>query len=153
MKKLLEMYRMPAYETWAPVLGRVLLGVLFLIGASGKIPGSESFDMVVTWTAAAGVPLAYFAVLLAFIIELLGGIMLIVGYKTRKAGFVLAIFTLIITPIFHWPWMNGVADQAQMMMFFKNLAIVGGLLYASVYGAQHAAMKKCPLPHSVHGAH
>jgi putative oxidoreductase len=139
----MNLHRTKGYETWAPVVGRVFLGVLFLFGATGKIPGTEMFSMSIAWAGGFGVPFPEIAVTLAFIIEVLGGLMLIFGWNARLAAFALALFTIIITPIFH----SNFGDVTEFTMFMKNLAIVGGLFYVSVYGAQKAAIAKCPLPH------
>jgi putative oxidoreductase len=133
-----------AYEQWAPVVGRVLFGGLFLLGASLKIPGTASFAGEVAMTASAGVPFATIAVLLALVIELVGGIALIIGWNARIAAFVLAPFTLILTLIFH----SNLADPNQAGMFTLHLTLIAGLLYTSVYGAQHAAVSKDALPQS-----
>ena len=65
------------------------------------------------------------------IVELVGSILLIVGFQTRIAAYGLAVFTLLAAILFH----NNFADQNQMIHFLKNFAIVGGLLYVGVLGA------------------
>ena len=65
------------------------------------------------------------------IVELVGSILLIVGFQTRIAAYGLAVFTLLAAILFH----NNFADQNQMIHFLKNFAIVGGLLYVRVLGA------------------
>ena len=64
------------------------------------------------------------------IVELAGSILLIVGFQTRFAAYGLAIFTLLAAFLFH----TNFADQNQMIHFFKNFAIVGGLIYVGVLG-------------------
>jgi putative oxidoreductase len=131
-----------AYEKWAPVLGRVLLAVAFLVGAAFKIPGTEGFAMEVGMTAAVGVPFASVAVFLAFILEVVGGVALIVGWNTRLFAFVLGLFTALLTALFHMDFSN----PMNIGMFLSHLSLMGGLLYLSVYGAQSVAAKTCPLP-------
>ncbi|MES2225476.1 MAG: DoxX family protein [Patescibacteria group bacterium] len=133
-----------AYENWAPVVARVLFGGLFLMGAAFKIPGTQGFIMESGMTAAAGVPLATIAVALAFVLEVVLGVSLIVGWHVRNAAFVLAIFTLALALIFY----RNFADPMVMGQFISHLGLIAGLLYISVYGAQYAAVKRDTLPHA-----
>lgn len=131
-----------AYEKWAPVAARVLIAVAFLVGAFFKLPGTDGFAMESQMTADAGVPFADIAVFLAFILEVAGGIALIVGYKTRLVAFVLTLFVILLTAIFHMNF----ADPMTLGAFVSHLSLIGGLLYVSVYGAQRVALETCPLP-------
>ncbi len=131
-----------AYETWAPVIGRVLLAVGFLIGAFFKIPGTEGYTMEVGMAAAVGIPFAAVAVFLAFILEIVASIAIIIGWKTRLFAFLLMLFTILVTALFHMTF----ADPMAFGMFVSHLSLIGGLLYLSVYGAQSMAVKTCPLP-------
>ena len=99
--------------------GRILLSVLFLISGLGKI---GAYSGTAAYMAALGVPAALLPVVIAT--EVLGAIALIVGWKTRVTAFLLAGFTLLAGVLFH----NNFADQIQSIMFFKNVAIAGGLL-------------------------
>ncbi|MDB5264771.1 MAG: DoxX family protein [Parcubacteria group bacterium] len=130
------------YENWAPVAGRVIFGLLFLMGASFKIPGTQGFIMEVGMTAAAGFPFATVAVFLAFLIEVIAGVSLIIGWQTRRAACVLAALTFILALVFY----HNFADQMQMGMFVSHMGLIAGLLYISVYGAQHVAARKDVLP-------
>lgn len=133
-----------AYEKWAPVIGRILLGLLFLNGAYFKIPGTEKFIMEVGFTASAGFPFPEVAVTLAFLLELIAGIALVIGWQARTAALLLAIFTIILNLVFF----RNLADPTKLGFFLSNLAIIGGLFYVSVYGTQHAAVAKDTLPKS-----
>ena len=64
-------------------------------------------------------------------LELLGGIAIILGWQTRIIALALAAFTLVAALIFH----NNLGDQMQQIMFMKNLAITGGLLFLVAFGA------------------
>ena len=127
------------FERWAPVLGRILVGALFIMGGIGKI---TDFAGSVQYAEAFGVPFPALAIIIAIIVELLGGILLVAGLLTRFASILLALFLVVVTLYFH----TNFADPTQMIAFLKNGAIIGGLLYMSVYGAQKAALKKCALP-------
>lgn len=134
-----------AYETWAPIAGRILLAGGFVMGAVSKIPGTESFTMQVGMTVAAGVPFATVAVTLAFILELVAGVAIIIGWQTRLFAFILMLFTILLTALFHMNF----ADPMAFGIFMGHLYLIGGLLYVSVYGAQRMAVKTCPLPHGM----
>jgi putative oxidoreductase len=131
-----------AYENWAPVVGRVLFGALFLMGAAFKMPGTQGFLMESGMTAAAGVPYAHIAVALAFVLEVVAGLALIVGCHARAAAFTLAIFTLALAIIFYSNW----SDPMIMGQFVSHLGLIAGLLYISVFGATYAAVRKDALP-------
>lgn len=134
------------YELWAPVLGRVLIAALFIMGGIGKI---MDFSGSVGYAQAFNVPFPEVAIILAIIIELGGGLLLLIGFKARCMAFLIAAFLIVVTGIFH----SNFADPAQMTQFLKNFAIIGGLFYISVYGAHKAVAKKCKMPHHTHEAH
>jgi len=121
----------PAQNAFA-LVGRVLIALLFVPSGWGKIAG---FSGVVGYIAAKGVPLPEVCAAIAVAAELGLGLALLVGFQTRWAALLLAIFTAVITPIFHNYW--GV-PEAQVMMqklnFFKNYAITGGLLAFAAFG-------------------
>ena len=115
------------------LIGRVLLAYLFVPAGWGKIAG---FAGTVGYIASQGVPLPQVAAALAIVAELGLGLLLLVGFQTRWAALGLAIFTAVITPIFHHYW-SVPAEQVMMqtLNFNKNLAIVGGLLAFAAFGA------------------
>lgn len=139
-------YQSHSYELWAPVLGRVLIASLFIMGGIGKL---MDFAGSVAYAQAFNVPYPEVAIALAILIELGGGLMLLFGFWSRLVSFKIAGFLVVVTLIFHINF----SDPAQMIQFLKNMAIIGGLLYVSVHGARKAALKKCPLPQDVHEAH
>ncbi|RYX89703.1 MAG: DoxX family protein [Comamonadaceae bacterium] len=115
------------------LIGRALIAMLFIPGGFGKIAG---FAGTVGYIASKGVPLPEVCAAIAIVVELGFGLLLLVGYQTKWAALGIAIFTFVITFIFHNFW--GVpADQVMMqkMAFFKNMAIVGGLLGFAAFGA------------------
>ncbi|HEX9608695.1 MAG TPA: DoxX family protein, partial [Candidatus Paceibacterota bacterium] len=73
---------------------------------------------------------ASLAVALTILIELVGGILLMLGWKTRLAALSLLSFTVVATAVFH----SNIMEQAQQVAFLKNVSIVGGLLYAHLFG-------------------
>ena len=109
------------------LLGRILLALLFVPAGFSKISG---FDGTVGYIASKGVPLPGVAAGIAILVELGLGLLLLVGFKTRWAALGIAVFTVVITFIFHAFW----TDPTQQQAFFKNLAIVGGLLAFAAFG-------------------
>lgn len=131
---------MEMVKQYGPLVGRIFLALLFLIAGIGKITG---FAGTVGYMEAYGVPMAQLLAVVTIVIEVGGGILLIVGWQTRWAATALFVFTLVVTPIFHAFWaVPADQEQLQMIMFLKNLAIMGGLLYVMAHGAGQMAMQK-----------
>lgn len=107
-------------------IGRALLGALFLISGIGKITG---FAGVAGWMASAGLPFAPLLLVLTITIEVIGGLLLIIGWQSRWAALALAAFLVPVTAIFHGFWSADDAHfQEQLTAFLKNAAILGGML-------------------------
>jgi len=90
----------------------------------------------VGYISSVGLPFPTLAAAVAAIVEIVGSLALLAGFGTRIAALVLAAFTLVASFFFHNYW--GVpADQAfmQQLLFFKNIAVVGGLLAIAANGA------------------
>jgi putative oxidoreductase len=113
--------------------GRVLLAALFLPAGISKLTG---FEGTVGYIASVGLPLPAVGAVLALLVEIVGSVALIAGFGTRIAALVLALFTLVASFFFHAFWAVP-ADQAFMvqLLFFKNVAVVGGLLTLAANGA------------------
>ena len=90
-----------------------------------------------------GSPVARVLVYPAGLVELLAAIALAVGFHGRSAAPVLALYTVVVTPIFHAFW-AAPPDQTmlQTLMFTKNVAIFGGLLYVAAHGSGRFALKR-----------
>ena len=121
--------------------GRILLASIFIIGGADKLFGHTA--QTVQMMEAYRVPLSAVLVYPAGIAELAGGVALALGFQARLAALVLALFTLVVTPIFHAFWAVP-ADQAlsQMLFFTKNLAIFGGLIYVAAHGSARFALQR-----------
>lgn len=115
-----------------PLLGRLLIAQIFLMSGIGKIPG---FEGTAGYIASKGLPLPQLLAAGSILLELGGGLLLIIGWKTRWAAAALLVFTLLAALFFHNYWAVP-AEQAQdqMIHFMKNFAIGGGILYVIVYG-------------------
>lgn len=109
-------------------VGRLLLALLFIPAGFGKIGG---FDSTAGYIASKGVPLPGVAAAIAIVVELGLGLLLAVGFQTRWAALGIAVFTVVITFIFHPYWV----DPSEARAFFKNIAVVGGLLTVAAWGA------------------
>lgn len=121
-----------AQDTLA-LIGRILLALLFVPAGFGKIAG---FAGTAGYIASVGLPLPQVGAVLAIVAELGFGLLLLVGFKTRLSALVLAVFTLAAALFFHNYW-SMAAEQVMInrLMFFKNLAVVGGLLAFAAFGA------------------
>jgi putative oxidoreductase len=107
-------------------IGRALLGALFLISGIGKIFG---FAGVAGWMASSGLPFASLLLVLTIAIEVIGGLLLVIGWQSRWAALALAVFLVPVTAIFHGFWSADDAHfQEQLTAFLKNAAILGGML-------------------------
>lgn len=116
----------------AALIGRVLIAYLFVPSGFGKLMG---FAGTAGYIASKGVPLPEVCAAIAVFAELGLGLLVLVGWQARWAALGLALFTAVITPIFHGYW---AVPDAQVMMqklnFTKNFAIVGGLLAFYAFG-------------------
>ena len=106
-------------------IGRLLLSALFLIEGFGKISIQED---VIMYMEDYGVPGILFVP--ATVLEILFPLLLIVGYKTKWAASVMALFTFTVAIIFHTNFSEGM----QMILFLKDIAIAGGFMIIIVYG-------------------
>jgi putative oxidoreductase len=110
---------------WGLLLGRVLLALMFVASGWGKIKG---YGGTQGYMQSMGVPGALLP--LVILLELGGGLAVVIGLLTRTAALGLAVFTLLAAFIFHTKF----GDQTQMIMFMKNLSIGGGFLLLAVAG-------------------
>jgi putative oxidoreductase len=110
-----------------PFAGRVLIGLPFALSGFGKLTAAAATRQMI---AAAGLPFPLLALAVAIVVELGGGLSLIVGFRTRAAAAVLAVFSIAAALSFHTHF----ADQNQMIHFLKNVMITGGLLQIVAFG-------------------
>jgi putative oxidoreductase len=120
-------------KTWLTPLGRLLLASLFVWAGFGKLmnPGGTA-----QYFSSLNVPVPNIAVWVVMIIELVGGLMLLVGFQARWVALALAVFCLITGFAIHLPG----GDLPNMINFYKNLSITGGLLYVAAYGAGYLSV-------------
>lgn len=115
------------------LLGRLMLVALFLPAGLSKL---SAFEGTVGYIDSVGLPLPAVAAALAVVIEVVGSLALLLGLQTRIAAAVLAVFTLVASVFFHAFW-AAAPEQAfvQQLLFFKNIAVTGGLLILATSGA------------------
>ena len=116
---------MTVTEKSVDLIGRILLAAMFVDAGVSKI---GAYAGTQGYMASAGVPGALLPAVIA--LEVLGGVALIVGFRTRIVAIALAAFTVVAAFIFH-----SAPDQMQHVLFMKNLAITGGLLILASRGA------------------
>ncbi|HEU5286307.1 MAG TPA: DoxX family protein [Sphingomicrobium sp.] len=107
--------------------GRLLLAAIFLLSGYSKLADPAA---TIGYIQSVGLPLPQVGVALAIAAELVGGALLVIGYRTRLAAAALAVFTLVTALFFH----SALGDQNQFIQFFKNVAITGGLLQVIAFG-------------------
>jgi len=107
---------------------RLLIAPIFVISGAFKLADPAG---TIGYIASVGLPLPEAGYAAAVAVELIGGLALLAGFRTRLAALVLALFSLAAALAFHFQ----LGDQNQFIHFFKNLAMAGGLLQIAAFGA------------------
>jgi putative oxidoreductase len=115
-------------------LGRVLIAIIFVSS------GIEKFMDLAATTAeisSKNLPMPYVLAIATAVVELGGGILVILGWQTRLAALALALFTAIAAYFFHdfWHYPPGAEYTNNMIHFMKNVSIIGGFLMLMATGA------------------
>ena len=131
----------PTTQNLLTLGGRVLMSAIFIMAGYNKITG---YAGTAGYMESMGVPGALLP--LVILLELGGGLALLLGCQARVAAFLLAGFTLIAGFIFH----SNFADQMQSIMFMKNLAMAGGLLFVTAFGPGQWALGRQAQPKLSH---
>jgi putative oxidoreductase len=108
--------------------GRVLLAAIFIFFGAGKAADPAG---TIGYIGSVGLPFPPLAYAGAVALEAGGGLALLLGYRTRVVAVALALFSTVTALAFH----STLADQNQLIHFFKNFAIAGGLLQVAAFGA------------------
>jgi putative oxidoreductase len=111
-----------------PLLGRILLGLPFLMSGLGKL---AAYGATVGYIASVGLPAPPLAFITSVVIEVGGSLLLLLGFRARFASVVLGVFSIATAVFFH----HNFADQNQMIHFLKDVMITGGLLQIAYFGA------------------
>ena len=112
---------------------RILISVLFFLNGIFKI---MKYDGAVSWMESYGVP--GLLIIPAIILEIVGPILIILGYKTKITAAILSVFCLVTAIIFH----NDLDNQMQLTSFLKNIAIAGGFLFLVVNGSKKFSLDR-----------
>ena len=115
-------------QNYIPFAARIMISAIFLMAGMNKILGPGG---TLQYMAAHGMPLTKFFLVCAIILEIAGGLSILLGYKARWGAVALFVFLIPTTLIFHTKF----SDQVQVIMFMKNTAIMGGLLLIAYFGA------------------
>jgi putative oxidoreductase len=121
-------------SAYLTLIGRVLVGLIFLVSAVHKIADPQGTQQYMTMMGMTSMTTLFY--LGAVAIELAGALSLLLGYRARLGGWLLFAFLIPTTLIFH----THLADPNQLIHFLKNLSIMGGLLYVTQYGAGRYSM-------------
>lgn len=114
------------------LVARILLALMFVMSGVSKLTGLEG---TAGYIASVGLPMAQVLAVGAGVLEVAAGVMLIVGWQARWAALALAAFTVLASLLFHNFWAMPKDQQfMQQLMFMKNLAITGGLLFVFAFG-------------------
>ena len=121
-------------EAYLSPVARFLLSLIFVLSGIGKI---VQFSTMVGFAQAKGLPAPQAAIAVAALVEVVGGVALLTGFKARWAALVLGLFLIPTTLIFHnfWAVTDAMQHQDQFIHFMKNVAILGGLLMVVAHGA------------------
>ena len=102
------------------LVARILISALFLLNGVFKI---SNYDGTIDWMEGFGIP--GILIIPAIILEIVGPILIILGYKAKIAAGFLSLFCITTAVIFH----NDFSDQMQLGSFLKNIALAGGFLF------------------------
>jgi putative oxidoreductase len=116
------------------LLGRVLLAYMFVSSGWGKL---TAYAATSHYLQSLDIPTALLPVVI--LVELGGGIAILLGLFTRVAAVGLAVFCVLTAVMVHYPLAHAATDvqiqHLQMLNVMKNLAIAGGFLVLAAHGA------------------
>jgi len=131
---------MKVFQSILLLIGRIAMSLIFFAAAYHKI---THWDPTLKDMAMKGIGQTSIFLFLTCIIEFFGGISLVLGFMTRWGAAILALFLIPVTVLFHNFWsLSGADAHIQMIMFLKNAAIFGGLLFMAVTGPGQLAFDK-----------
>ena len=115
------------------LVARILISALFLLNGVFKI---SNYDGTVGWMEGFGIP--GILIIPAIILEIVGPILIILGYKAKIAAGLLSLFCIATAVIFH----NDFSDQMQLGSFLKNIALAGGFLFILINGTKNFSLDR-----------
>lgn len=128
-------------KEWGPLVGRFLVAILFLMAGLSKIPGWEG---TAGYMASKGVPMVQLALAITVLVEIVAPIMIIAGFKARYAAAALLIWLIPVNLMMHdfWNVADAMQQRMQMIMFNKNLALMGTMLLIMAFGSGPKSIDK-----------
>jgi len=114
------------------VLGRFFFALIFLMA------GANHFSrQTIGFAASQGVPFASIAVPLSGVLSIAGGLSILLGYRAKLGAWLLVLFLVPVTLMMHKFWLvqDPMMAQIQMVLFMKNVTMLGGALLISQLGA------------------
>jgi len=132
---------------YAALTGRILFSLIFLAGGLGHFSAQS-----IGYAASQGVPLASVLVPISGVISMAGALSILLGYKAKLGAWLLVIFLVPVTLMLHkfWTIQDPMMKQMDMVMFMKNLGLLGGALFIAFFGAGPASIdnkaKAAPSP-------
>ena len=112
-------------QTFSPLVGRIFISLIFIVAGLGKITG---YSGTAAYLDSMGIPGMLLP--LVILLEVGGGLAILLGFKTRWVALLLAGFCVLSALIFHLDF----DDKMQTLMFMKNIAIAGGFLFLVAFG-------------------
>jgi len=122
---------------YAALTGRILFSLIFLAGGLGHFSAQS-----IGYAASQGVPLASVLVPISGVISMAGALSILLGYKAKLGAWLLVIFLVPVTLMLHkfWTIQDPMMKQMDMVMFLKNLGLLGGALFIAFFGAGPASI-------------
>jgi putative oxidoreductase len=114
------------------VLGRFFFALIFLFAAP-----NDFTKQTIAFSASQGVPLAWIAVPLSGVVAIAGGLSILLGYRAKLGAWLIVLFLIPVTLMLHkfWTVQDPMMAQIQMILFMKNVSMLGGALLVSQFGA------------------
>lgn len=113
-------------------LGRLLFSLIFIMS------GPRHFmSQTIAYGASKGVPMASFAVPFSGLLAVVGGLLILVGFRARIGAWLIVLFLLGVTPMMHnfWAVTDPMLHQMQLVLFMKNVSMLGGALLITQFGS------------------
>ena len=122
----------PAFTNAAALVGRILIALIFVISGFTKITG---FSGVAGYIGSKGLPMPQVLAALTIALELGGGILLVIGWKTRWVALLFFLWLIPTTLVFHRFWgIDAAQVQSQFTNFMKNVSIMGAMAMLMAFG-------------------
>ena len=115
------------------LVARILISALFLLNGVFKI---SNYDGTVGWMEGFGIP--GILIIPAIILEIVGPILIVLGYRAKIAAGLLSLFCIATAVIFH----NDFSDQMQLGSFLKNIALAGGFMFIFINGTKDFSLDR-----------